>query len=158
MTATDTDTLRSALIYGVLTGSTCGDGCWHAREAVCHCSCGGANHGILNRGGARPERTAKIGGEFYTLAAIIGREPGDCPADACRLVSAEVSRLLAERFPGIDPWQYGEWRPFKQLPVLDRKVSASQAKWPEVVAVPGAFRLVWARPAGTAYARKGQAE
>lgn len=57
-------------MLAILTGHTCGDACWHAREAVCRCSCGGKNHGILLQGGARPERTAKIGGAMYRLAEI----------------------------------------------------------------------------------------
>lgn len=53
-----------------LTGHTCGEACWHAIEEVCHCSCGGRNHGILRGGGERPKRTCKIQGTWYELHAI----------------------------------------------------------------------------------------
>jgi hypothetical protein len=154
MTATP-ETVR-ALIFGVMTGSTCGDACWHAREEVCRCSCGGRNHGILTTGGARPQRTARIEGQLYELVAVIpGRAEGECWNDAFRRTTSEVSRVIAERFPGLDTYSYGEYREAKAMPVLDRKVSDSQAKWAEVQAVPGAFRLVWARPVGSRYLMRG---
>lgn len=156
MSTETADTVSEALIMGVMTGSTCGDGCWHAREEVCRCSCGGTNHGILNRGGEQPGRTAKIGGEFYELVAVVpGRAEGECWADAYKRTSAAVRDTMDERFPGLETWAYGEWREGKMLPVLDRKVSASQAKWPEVAAVPNAYRLVWARPRGSKYLVRG---
>ena len=136
----------------LLTGSTCGDLCWHAREETCRCSCAGRNHGILKRGGAQPNRTAKIGGEFFELVAVIpGRGQGECWNDAYRRVNAEVASVCAERFPGLDLYGYGRWRQASTVPVLDRKLSPAQTGWPEVVAVPDAFRLVWARPAGSRY-------
>lgn len=48
---------------------TCGESCWSAREEVCRCSCGGANHGITKRGGSAV-RTAKIDGYKYKLLAV----------------------------------------------------------------------------------------
>ena len=59
-----------AAIAAVTTGTTCGFACWEAREPVCRCSCGGKNHGILARGGPRPERTCQIKGSMYRLAAV----------------------------------------------------------------------------------------
>jgi hypothetical protein len=58
-------------LMAVLTSQTCGEACWHAREDVCRCSCGGRNHGcLLNVGAARPERTCKIDGVRYKLAGV----------------------------------------------------------------------------------------
>lgn len=57
-------------IVGYLSGHTCGDACWHARDAICHCSCGGKNHGIFARGEAQPIRTAKINGAMYRLVEV----------------------------------------------------------------------------------------
>jgi hypothetical protein len=42
------------------------------------------------------------------------------------------------------------------MPVVDRKVSEAQAKWPEVIAVPKAYHLIWARPAGSKYIVRGK--
>lgn len=143
------------LAFAIVTGSTCGDACWHAREEVCRCSCGGANHGILNVGGCQPIRNGKIDGNFYELVAVIpGRSEGECWNDAFKRTQDEYNRILQERFPDIDMYAYGAWREEKTLPVVDRKISASQAKWTEVQAVPNAYRLIWARPAGTAYKTK----
>jgi hypothetical protein len=59
-------------IAAVLTEATCGEACWHAREEVCRCSCGGKNHGCMktSAGGLRPTRTCKIDGHRYELAAV----------------------------------------------------------------------------------------
>lgn len=145
-----------APLLAILTGATCGDACWHAREEVCRCSCGGANHGIL-RGpnGERPTRTCKIGGNFYELAAVVAAQT---PWELNKADSEAYAEVAAERFPGL--WQYGygeysKWGNFS--PVLSRKISETQARWPEVAAIPGARRLIWARPAGTPYCTREQA-
>ena len=145
-------------MLGHITGHTCGFNCWMAEEDVCHCSCGGANHGIMRQGGSQPQRTAKIGGQFYELVAVVmGRQDGECWTDADRRTREAVQAVSAERFPDCDWFAYGEWRPAGKFPpVLDRKVSDSQAKWAECQAVPNAYRLVWARPAGTAYAKRAE--
>ena len=67
----------------ILTDATCGEACWRAREDVCRCSCGGANHGIQRSGeGEQPTRTRRVKGERYELAAIVGysREDHGCYA------------------------------------------------------------------------------
>lgn len=139
----------------ILTGSTCGFACWQAHEDVCRCSCYGANHGIMREGGAQPKRTAKIKGEFFELVAVIpGPVAGEAACDAFHREDVEVARLYADRFPGVDTWQYGEYRPFAVLPVVTRKPSETQLRWPEVAAVTNPYRLVWARPVGSPYATK----
>lgn len=142
-------------LQAIMTGSTCGFHCWQAHEEVCRCSCNGANHGILRMGGLQPKRTAKIDGQFYELAAIVARRPehecyGQFDAD-CR---AEFARIRDARFPDLDAYAYGDFRRFRTMPIVDRKISETQARWPEVQAVPGALRLIWARPEGSEYARR----
>ena len=154
--AADIGVSTGRYLMAVLTGSTCGFPCWQACEDVCHCSCGGANHGILRVGGKQPQRTAKIDGNFYELVAIVARHPEHtCYAEFDEHFRAEFNRLKNERFPGLDQSSYGEWRKEKTAPIVDRKISASQMKWPEVKAVAGAMRLIWARPAGTEYFKSG---
>lgn len=155
-TAVAQDHTLHALAWAVMTGSTCGDACWHAREEVCRCSCGGKNHGILTRGGCAPKRTCKIE-NFYELVAVIpGRASGEAWNDVYQRTNAAINEVCDDRFPGIDHYAYGAWREEKYFPVLDRKISATQAKWPEVAAVPNACRLIWARPAGTRYLIRGE--
>jgi len=140
------DQIRANPLVAILTGHTCGDACWHAREEICRCSCGGKNHGILRTAnGVRPVRTRKIDGNFYELVAIC--IPGTS--------NAEEKRISDERFPGLDWCGYGDYRPEKTMPVLARKISESQAKWPEVQAIEGATYLIWARPVGTRYLVRG---
>lgn len=48
---------------------TCGETCWNAKHEDCHCSCGGANHGIWLKGGKPVYRTCKHNGVMYRLLA-----------------------------------------------------------------------------------------
>lgn len=57
-------------IAATVSQSTCNEACWHAVDDVCRCSCGGRNHGIFRRGGERPDRTSRIRGVWYRLAAV----------------------------------------------------------------------------------------
>ncbi len=144
-----------SLAMAILTSSTCGDGCWHAREDVCRCSCAGKNHGILTQGGTAPVRNSKVKGEFFELVAVIpGRGEGECWHDAFERTRTETARLIAERFPEVDSYAYGAYRQGNVFPVIDRKPSATQLKWPEVAAIPNAYRLIWARPTGSPYLRR----
>lgn len=146
-----------SLAMAILTGSTCGDACWHAREDICRCSCAGKNHGILTVGGTQPVRNSKVQGEFFELVAVIpGRMENECWHDAFERTNAEIKKIVDERFPGVDSYAYGAYREGKIYPVIDRKPSATQLKWPEVVAVPNAYRLVWARPIGSPYYQRGE--
>lgn len=152
----ETTTQNGRYLMATLTGSTCGFACWQAHEEVCRCSCGGANHGILRQGGCQPQRTTKIDGQFYELVGIQSRAGHDCYATFDRECMAEVRRIMDERFPDIDCYAYGNYRAEKTLPVVDRKISASQMKWPEVQAIQGALRLIWARPVGSDYRKKSE--
>ena len=142
----------SNLAMAILTGSTCGDACWHAHEDVCRCSCYGKNHGILTQGGTAPIRNSKVQGEFFELVSIIpGRQENECMIDVIKRMNDEVNRIIEERFPGVDPYAYGAFREGKTFPVIDRKPSATQLNWSEVKAIPNAWRLIWARPIGSPY-------
>src|SRR6476469_507082 len=58
-------------LVAYLTEQTCGDACWHAREDICRCSCGGKNHGCLrDASGDQPVRTSRIDGYMYELQAV----------------------------------------------------------------------------------------
>lgn len=58
--------------FNPLLHRTCGDHCWHAREEICRCSCGGVNHGILKDPNNKiPQRTRRIGTTFYVLEAVV---------------------------------------------------------------------------------------
>ena len=62
-------------LVAFLSEHTCGEACWSAREDICHCSCGGKNHGCMrDADGVRPVRTAKIDGYRYELRAVGYRE------------------------------------------------------------------------------------
>jgi len=145
------ETLRANPVMAILTGHTCGEACWHARELVCRCSCGGANHGILKlANGIQPDRTMRKGDDVYTLAAV---------ASSYTEAAAIETEILKTRFVGIDVWAYGSYRECANMPVLQRKASASQLKWTEAGTVPadrwGNKYLVWALPTGSKYCTKG---
>lgn len=119
-------------VMAVLTSQTCGEPCWHAREEICRCSCGGRNHGcLLIPGGEAPERMAKIDGERYKLAgvglhrdlieqaqALNGRQWRGLEKP-CAVIGAEgvsnatPEQLAAARASGKDVWftqYYYRWR------------------------------------------------
>ena len=69
------------LVQILITEHTCGEACWHAREEVCRCSCGGRNHGCLNtKDGSQPSRTRKIKNSVYQLVTIESDNPNECRA------------------------------------------------------------------------------
>lgn len=75
-----------ATTVAFLTETTCGESCWHAKEEICRCSCGGKNHGILKtENGEQPIRQSKIDGKRYQLLAVGPREN----------ISAQMGELLA---------------------------------------------------------------
>lgn len=119
----------------ILTGHTCGDSCWHAKEDICHCSCGGVNHGILNKGGAKsPLRTSKKNGAVYVLHSV----------SVDYFQAQKDAELAKNKFPNAwNGWGGG-------TEVIVRKVTGSQAKWPEVASI-GANWLVWTLMPGEKY-------
>lgn len=116
------------MITGYLSGHTCGDACWHAKDLVCHCSCGGKNHGIFSRGGNQPERTCKIGGQFYKLVEVG--------------TYAAISKRVMEELRAINHY----WLLDPNGPWCKRPATKTQAdKWPEVAAFKGDEKpyLLW---------------
>jgi hypothetical protein len=143
-------------IMVVLTSQTCGEACWHAREDVCRCSCGGRNHGCLVTGGPRPERTSKIDGYLYKLIAVgnarelypeaakINRSAGYKSVEKPRLIREGVEQKTPEAIAsalqaqgnGEDVW----WAQYRYTwsetdigaPARLKNASASQRKWDEL--------------------------
>ena len=149
-------TATRSQLMAVVTSQTCGEACWHAREEVCRCSCGGANHGCLtHEGGTRPDRTCKIGGHFYKLKSVgryrdihseaieINREAGYASVDKPMLVvgstggkSMTAEEIEAARQRGEHIW----WQQYRYTwntaqdgsPARLKRPSASQLKWQEL--------------------------
>lgn len=106
----------------VLTDATCSEACWHAREEVCRCSCGGKNHGCLKvEGGSRPDRTARIDGVRYVLKAF---GPG-VEAEA-----RQINESVGIKFYGAATARvhYG----YTPLAIIRKATAAQVAKWPEL--------------------------
>ena len=113
-------------IIGYFSGHTCGDACWHARDLVCVCSCGGRNHGILARGEKQPTRTARIGGSVYEMVEV----------GPWREIEA---RRMAETRACGHRWFFDPCGPW-----LAKSASKAQlAKWPELAAYPGGASILW---------------
>lgn len=149
-------TATRSQLMAVVTSQTCGEACWHAREEVCRCSCGGANHGCLTHAdGKRPERTCKMGGHFYKLKAVgrrhdihheaieINRAAGYASVDKPTLVvgctggsSLTDAEIQAARDRGEHIW----WQQYRYTwntaqdgsPARLKTPTASQKKWQEL--------------------------
>lgn len=97
---TDKPANERRTIMAILTTQTCGEACWHAKEEVCRCSCGGRNHGCLTHAdGSKPERTAKIAGHTYRLLAVGKRS--DIYAQAAE-INRQQWRSVESPFVTID--------------------------------------------------------
>ena len=107
----------------ILTDATCGDACWHAREEVCRCSCGGRNHGILRgTGGTQPARTARIDGHVFTLRAVGSHSD----------LAPETRRIHRLAYASK---RYGWMEKTPDFPAVLRAASAAQiAGWKELAA------------------------
>lgn len=59
-------------VVAILTSTTCGMTCWTAKEPICRCSCGGANHGAMlnDDGSPPPKRTCQMKRTVYELVGI----------------------------------------------------------------------------------------
>ena len=107
-----------------ITSTTCGLNCWHATEDVCHCSCGGANHGCLRRAdGVQPVRTRKIDGLMHELRGV-------------GLVEAEAQAINAAagikyKYAHTARQNFGEPQPRARV----RPATKSEIeRWPELTA------------------------
>lgn len=118
--------LEVGMITGFLTGHTCGDACWHARDLVCHCSCGGRNHGIFSRGGSQPIRTAKIGGDMYQLVEV----------GPCREIEA---RRMQEIKACGHHWYFDPAGPWIKKPASKTAIK----NWPEVQGFGSDCYILW---------------
>ncbi len=119
---TETPTREELTKLQFYTQSTCGEACWEAREDICRCSCGGKNHGILRKGGERPQRTRKMQQYRYTLQAVVVGYSA-----ACRAV-----RDLNSTVPDYDPWRWNPSGGDCGDPYTKQKAGRSALNWQEV--------------------------
>lgn len=136
-------------VTSLLTSSACNDACWHAREHICRCSCGGKNHGCLKRkGGAAPPRQVKIDGCRYEIVAV--GKYRDLTEQSRLLNHAKGWKSIDDRVPSY-VYHY-DWRDTDaQAPARMKPASASQVeKWPELTAYRGGPRpyILWRRVDG----------
>ncbi len=123
--------IRCNMLTVSLTGSTCGDACWHAREDVCRCSCGGRNHGCLLQNGAeQPRRMAKIDGQPCTLLAVGLNDAST--AFTLDAQAQEIHRAAGIMFANAHTARqhYG----YSPLVYLRPATAAQIARWPELAA------------------------
>jgi hypothetical protein len=143
---------NQTILQAMVTEQTCGDACWHARDEICRCSCGGKNHGCLRTAdGEQPNRTRKLKGAMYQLMAIQNYNEEDNLNTANHIYQLE--RTIEQT--GIDKgvFTYGDinWAEgyrMEHLPTYVKTASEGEVKrWPELSAwrdVP--FMDVWNRP------------
>lgn len=123
----------------VLTTTTCNEQCWFAREEVCSCSCGGANHGCLRVEGAeQPVRNSRVKDHRYLLQAVgLYSE-----ISKARYAAAAPDYAAARGLPYRMRLDRGE-------PAIVKRATPDQvARWPELADAKAAGRrpyLLWVR-------------
>jgi hypothetical protein len=128
---------NQSLIQAMVTEQTCGDACWHAREDICRCSCGGRNHGCLRtEDGQQPSRTRKIKGAMYQLVAVESYESDNKNTTESRIFNLE--RNIENEGINLKLWTYGDinWAEgyrMEHLPTFVKTASEDEVKrWPEL--------------------------
>ena len=135
---------RPKCIMAILTSHTCGEACWHAREEVCRCSCGGVNHGCLLVDGAeQPARTSRIDGHRYRLA-VVGQGAVEHAAELNRRQFQWVEKPMVDQNGGLHQYKY-RWRDTDPgAPARVKWATPEQVqRWPEL----SAYRGLRERPA-----------
>lgn len=133
-------TPTKTIIQALYTEQTCGDACWHAREDVCRCSCGGRNHGCLrDENGTQPARTRKLHGTAYQLVAVEARGTNECRAATMKPIR-ELERLVNDNAINAGLYEWHEihgshWGNDKAMPCYAKTASKSECeRWPELSA------------------------
>ncbi len=129
---------KMTLIEALVTEQTCGDACWHAKEDICHCSCGGKNHGCLRtEDGEQPARTRKIKNAMYQLISVETYDENECRAHNQQPIY-ELMRHIENKAIDKGLFEYYELKGSKSfctkpLPVYVKTASESEVKrWPEL--------------------------
>lgn len=100
----------------ILTTTTCSYNCWYAKQEICHCSCGGTNHGILlEEGQEQPERQSRIDGFMYRLVEVGANR------------DIENSARMWRKSPGYKSITYGVQRGLDGEP--DREAKCHSVWW-----------------------------
>ena len=121
------------LARAILTAQTCGEACWEAREDVCRCSCGGANHGILRTAnGIQPVRSRKLQGFMYHLLAVESAN-GGCRAESMEPID-DQARSVIEAAENAGRWRHS-YCTLPGEPIKVKSANESEVnRWPELAA------------------------
>ncbi|MGO9014666.1 MAG: hypothetical protein ACLQF0_06765 [Dissulfurispiraceae bacterium] len=133
-----------ATTVAFLTEATCGEACWHAKEDICRCSCGGKNHGILlSANGEQPVRQSKIDGHRYQMLAVGPRSElyKQCDVLLKALPPSSINRVTATSYLTGEPvekiveYKYYWSETDKGSPYRLKPATPQQcALWPELAA------------------------
>lgn len=130
--------IQQTLLQAMITERTCGDACWHAREDICHCSCGGRNHGCLRTNdGEQPARTKRIQGAMYQLIAVETYSETECRA-ATKHPIYILQRMIDDNAIKAGLFEWHELKGSKSfcdkpLPVYVKTASESEVnRWAEL--------------------------
>jgi len=129
---------QQTLIQALITEQTCGDACWHAKDEICHCSCGGRNHGCMRtKDGEQPQRTRKIKGSMYQLVTIEQDIKDSCIAERTHPIY-QLERTIDDNAISAGLFEHHELKGCKSwcdkpLPVYVKSANQSEIeRWPEL--------------------------
>lgn len=116
--------MATGAVLDMLRG-TCSFACWDAREDVCRCLCGGANHGINRKEeSVQPKHTMRVKRNLYELRAVSSHY----------WAAEEAARELRRNAPRIHQFGY---KYLDKDAAISKSATPSQLAWPEFAEVAG---------------------
>ena len=139
------------MIEATITTQTCGVACWAARGKICHCSCGGKNHGVIaeiqvsgsDLPPAIPIRRRRIGGTTYKLGHIVPAMDRAAPVGTTGWRGAD--KIASDAYDVFWPTvPKAGLLPHPKV-FCQRVAKAAWKKWPETQSYEEIPWLVWVR-------------
>lgn len=137
-------------MIGIFSLTACGPQCWEARDDVCRCSCGGANHGIHRHKSPSLtglKRQLVYGGFIFELsqvAAPIDRGSGIYGPEILDQKAQELNRKagINYAFAHTSRNHFGEF----PVAILRTPTDSQIEKWPELAEWRGKVNAMYGKP------------
>lgn len=137
-------------MIGLFAMTACGPACWEARDDICRCSCGGANHGCHRNKGNDPRNGLKrqkvYEGFIWELSKVSAIEEMEGIASPERL-GREAQAMndaagIRFRYAHTTRQHYGEF----PVAIVRIATDGEISRWPELAHWRGKVSPIYGRP------------